>query len=218
MRLLRREPARFVDVAYRVARPVAAGFCRWYFDYEVRNGHIVPRRGPFILAPNHLSLVDPVFSSLTAHENVRYLAVDELFGRSRFFDWLTGFWGAIPMSRTGVPWSALQRAITTLRSGRPVGVFPEARRVDFWGESPPALGAAWLALITGAPLYPLALEGTERVLSYRVPRFRRAAIRATVCEPIDVLDFMEYEDPLAAATAAWEESMIQVLGPLRTSR
>jgi len=218
VQLLSRDPGRFVDFSYRVARPIVSLFSRGYFDYELRNDGALPRRGAFILAPNHLSLVDPVFSSLGAHRNVRYLAVDELFGRSRFFDSLTGFWGAIPMSRKGIPWSALQAAIRTIHADRPVGVYPEGRRVDFWGEEPPAYGASWLALLTGAPLFPLALEGTEHVMSHRSPKFRRASIRVTVCDPIDPLDFMDYEDPLVATMAAWKQSMIQVLGPLRSSR
>ena len=218
MRLLRRDPGRFVDLSYRVARPVVFGFNKWFFDYEARYLTELPRSGAFILAPNHHSLVDPVFTSLVAFQNVRYLAVDELFGRSRFFDSLTGFWGAIPMPRGRIPLRALKTAIRTIRADRPVGVYPESRRTDYWGETPPSYGAAWLGLITGAPIYPVALEGTEGVLSYRAPRFQRASIRATVCEPLDPLDFIEFEDPLRATIAAWQERMIQVLGPLRTSR
>lgn len=218
MHLLRRDPGRFVDFSYRLVRPIVAGFNRIYFDYEARYQAPLPDRGAFILAPNHLSLVDPVFSSLVAHQNVRYLAVDELFGRSRFFDGLTGFWGAIPMPRGRIPWRALRTAVRTIEAGRPVGVYPESRRVDFWGETAPRTGAAWLGLLTGAPIYPVAIEGSEHVLSYRNPHFSRASVRATVCEPIDPLDYMDREDPLAAATDVWQDRMIQVLGPLRTSR
>jgi len=218
VRLLRRDPGRFVDLSYRVARPLVNAFSRFYFDYELRHGENLPPRGAFILAPNHLSLVDPVFSSLAAHQNVRYLAVDELFGRSRFFDALTGFWGAIPMPRGRVPLGALRTAIRTIEADRPVGVYPESRRVDYWGETPPSAGAAWLAMLTGVPLYPLAVEGSEHVLSYRAPRFQRASVRVTVCPPIDPLDYVDHVDPLRAATAEWERRMIQVLGPLRTSR
>ena len=218
MRLLNRDPGRFVDLSYRVARPVVSRFSKVYFDYEARYLTDLPRSGAFILAPNHLSLVDPVFSSLVAHQNVRYLAVDELFGRSRFFDSLTGFWGAIPMPRGRIPWTALHTAVRTLKADRPIGVYPEGRRVDYWGETAPNRGAAWLALLTGVPIYPVAIEGSEMVLSYRAPRFRRASIRATVCMPLDPLDFMDHEDPLQATIEAWEQSMIQVLGPLRKSR
>lgn len=200
-------------MSYRVVRPVVSVFARAFFDYEVRNGDIVPRTGPYILAANHLSLVDPVFTSLTVHQNVRYLAVDELFGRSRFFDSLTGFWGAIPLPRGRIPWTALRTAVRTIRAGRPVGVYPEARRVAYWGETQPSRGAAWLALLTGVPLFPVALEGSELVMSHRQPQFRRASIRATVLPPIDPLDFMEYANPLEAATMAWQDSMIGVLGP-----
>lgn len=218
MRLLRRDPGRFVDFSYRVARPLVATFSRFYWDYEVARADVLPRRGAYIVAPNHFSLVDPVFTSLAGHQNIRYLAVDELFGRSRFFDSLTGFWGAIPLPRGAIPWRALQTAIRTIDADRPIGVYPEARREDYWGETAPSNGAAWLALLTGATLYPLAIEGSEHVMSYREPRFGRASIRATVCDPIDPLDYMDHVDPLGAATAAWQDSLIRVLGPLRTSR
>lgn len=216
MRLLNRDPGRFVDLSYRLARPIVVAFNKLYFDYEVRYLAPIPKRGAFILAPNHLSLVDPVFTSLVAHQNVRYLAVDELFGRSRFFDNLTGFWGAIPMPRKGVPWRSLRAAMRTLEADRPVGVYPEGRRVDFWGQTPPSRGAAWLALATGAPIYPVALEGSGNVLSFKAPKFQRASVRATVCRPLDPLDFMDHEDPLRATIDAWQAEMIQVVGPLRT--
>ena len=217
MRLLDRDPGRSVDLAYVVARPLVSAFMRGYFDYEARNADLLPRHGSYVLAPNHLSHVDPVFSSLLTGRNVRYLAVDELFGRNRIFDALTGFWGTIPMPRGRVPWRALRTALATLRSERPVGIYPEARRVAYWGETPPSHGAAWLSLLSGAPIYPLAIEGSEHVLSSTNPRFSRSAVRATVLPPIEPLDYVDHESPLAAMTTAWQEAMIQVLGPPRTS-
>src|SRR5690606_27621273 len=55
---------------------------------------------------------------------------------------------------------ALARALTVLRRGDVVGVFPEGTR----GRGEPETthgGAAWLAVQTGAPVIPVALFGTR---------------------------------------------------------
>ena len=158
-----------------------------------------------------LSLLATIAQQIAvAVENARHF-------RKATIDSLTGFWGTIPMPRGKVPVRALRTAIDTIVADRPIAVFPEAKRTEFWGQMPPSVGAAWLGLYTGAPIYPVAMEGTEHVLSHREPKFRRSSVRATVCEPLDPLDFMDHVDPLGATIDAWQDRMIQVLGPLRTS-
>ncbi len=138
-----------------------------------------------MIAANHFSHVDAVAVGMVSNRPVRFLAVDELFGRSRFFDGLTHWLGAIPMSRTRAPLGALRTALAELAVGGTIGVFPEGERVWQWGESPPKRGAAWLARRAGVPLVPIAIHGTDRVMGRGVHRIRRAPVRVVVCEAID---------------------------------
>ena len=188
-----------------MARPLARGLGRWWVDYQ-RTGPALPP-GPVVVAANHFSDVDPVVVGMATDRPIRYLAVDELFGQSRFFDRLTHWLGAIPMSRTRAPLGALRTALAELAAGGSVGVFPEGARVWHWGEAAPKRGAAWLARRAGVPLVPIAIAGTDLVMGRGSRRIKRAPVRVVVCEPIDP---REYGSP-AEMTEVWRQRIDEAL-------
>lgn len=163
------------------------------------------------MAANHFSHLDPVVVGAAAQRPVRYLAVDELYGRSAFFDSLTIWLGAIPMTRTRVPFGPLKLALRELAAGGSIGLFPEGVRVWAWGEHPPKRGAAWLAHRAGVPLVPIAISGTDLAFGRGAPRVRRASIDVEVCEPIDPADFDGHPKPVEAMMEAWVTRIGRVL-------
>lgn len=177
------------------------GLARWWIDYE-RRGVAVPS-GPVVVAANHYSHIDPVMVSLAIGRPVRYLAVDELFGSSRFFDSLTHWLGAIPMSRTRAPLGALRTALAELEGGGVIGLFPEGVRVWVWGETEPKRGAAWLARRAGVPLVPVAIAGTDQVLGRDAHRIHRSPVTVVVCDAIEPGDHPGKRDAVAAMTEEW---------------
>ncbi len=164
-----------------------------------------------MVAANHFSNIDPVVVSMAAGRPIRYLAVDELYGNSAFFDRLTLWLGAIPMSRTRAPLGALRTALAELAAGGTIGVFPEGVRVWNWGEAPPKRGAAWLARRAGVPLVPVAIWGTDQVMGRGGTRIERAAASGVTCEPIFPGDFASAEDPLGEMTAEWRRRVGEAL-------
>jgi 1-acyl-sn-glycerol-3-phosphate acyltransferase len=160
--------------------------------------------GPFVVAANHYSHLDPVIVSLAiGRRPVRYLAVDELYGNSRFFDALTLWLGAIPMSRTRTPLRALRLALEELAAGGVVGLFPEGVRVWTWGEVPPKRGAAWLAARAGVPLLPVAIHGSGEAMGRGTARISRRPVHASVLEPILPADFPDTKERPAEMTRVW---------------
>lgn len=200
-------------VVVRSMGPFFRVFLRVYFDFEVESARGAPLDGGVIIASNHFSHIDPVIVSHVVGRNIRFLALDELFGRSRLFDRLTGFFGAIPIDRSGVPVQALRRAIGHIDKGGAVGVFPEGRRVTYWGEDPPQRGAAWLAWVTGAPLVPIAIHGTDGTLSPDDLVLRRTSVRMWVGEPIWWHEYADRVNPLTAMMDDWHRWMDQHLEP-----
>lgn len=168
--------------------------------------------GPLVVAANHFSHLDPVIVSLAIGRPVRYLAVDELYGNSRFFDTLTFWLGAIPMSRTRAPLGALRLAIAELETGGAVGLYPEGVRVWRWGERPPKRGAAWLAQRTGAPLLPVAVAGSEEAMGRGTARISRRPMHAVVCRPIFPRDWAAESDRVGAMTDEWRRRIDDALG------
>lgn len=174
-----------------------------YFPLTCDGGERVPP-GPLVVAANHFSHLDPVIVTVATGRPIRYLAVDELYGHSAFFDGLTLWLGAIPMPRTRLPVGALRLALAELGAGGTVGLYPEGMRVWVWGEAEPKRGAAWLARRAGVPLLPVAVAGSEQAMGRGTARISRRPIHAAVCDPIHPADFAGAADPVGEMTAEWK--------------
>ena len=154
-------------------------------------------KGPFVAVINHVSSLDPPIAGLALRRPVRFMALDEIWGVHPALDAVLTLFDSIPVSRSNRPaLSALRAALRHLESGRPIGVFPEGRRVAAWGEVPLKTGAAWLAVRTSAPVVPVAVWGSQHAMPMDGMRVRRAPIRVVVGAPIDPRPFMERSDPV----------------------
>jgi 1-acyl-sn-glycerol-3-phosphate acyltransferase len=172
--------------------------------------------GPKVIAANHFSHLDIPVVAAAVRRPVRFLAVDELYGQNLFLESVLAGYGAIPLSRSRVPLGAIRVALRHLEDGGSVGLFPEGRRVRFFGESPIRRGAAWLSLRTGAPLIPVAVAGTDRVFGVDQTRPGVGRIEAWVGAPLDADAYLQNEDPIGALTGAWQNWVAAKLGVPRT--
>ena len=126
----------------------------------------VPRRGPVILASNHLSFSDHFFGPLPLPRKVIFLGKSEYFtGRglkgliSRAF--FTGV-GVIPLDRGGGEASerAIRTSLRVLASGNVLGIYPEGTRSPDGRLYRGKTGVARLAVESGAPVVPCAMIDT----------------------------------------------------------
>lgn len=125
-----------------------------------------PRRGPLIMASNHISHFDPPIISGYFPRHLDWLAMEELFGSrwgKRIFTWLN----CIPVDRGGSDRRALRQALVRLSEGRAIGIFPEGGiRAGEWSILNGAAmkpGLAALSIHSGAPVIPCALIGSDRL-------------------------------------------------------
>jgi 1-acyl-sn-glycerol-3-phosphate acyltransferase len=77
-----------------------------------------------------------------------------------------------------------QALTDTVRAGRTVVFFPEGRRSPAAGLEPFRMGAFLVAARSGAPVVPVALEGTRAVLPVGRMLPRRATVTVTVGPPV----------------------------------
>ena len=118
----------------------------------------VPSQGPVILAANHIGWLDGPVLFLKAPRPAHALVKRELFvGRTgRFLNAAA----QIPVNRVGTDVGALRTAAESLLAGQVVIIYPEGRRGA--GELRTVKGGvAWLALVSGAPIVPVAIFGTR---------------------------------------------------------
>lgn len=118
----------------------------------------VPSHGPVILAANHIGWLDGPVLILKAPRPAHALVKRELFvGKTGRFLNATA---QIPVNRVGTDVGALRTAAETLLAGQVVIIYPEGRRGA--GEVKTIKGGvAWLALVSGAPVVPVAIFGTR---------------------------------------------------------
>lgn len=165
-------------VLWRVTPPFVRGVGRIFYRFRVERHGPTPDP-PFVVSANHYSHFDPPLIAAALDMPVRFLALEDLFGANRLFDWLITGFGAIPIPRHRPPVRALRAALGRLDAGEVVGVFPEATRVTKWGTKPPKHGAAWLSMRSGVPLVPVSVIGTGRAFDLD-NRLHRASIKIVV--------------------------------------
>jgi 1-acyl-sn-glycerol-3-phosphate acyltransferase len=163
---------------YRVFRAVILSLCKILFRVRVEGREHVPRRGAYVAAPSHRSILDVPFTAFITRRQIRFMSKKELLstwiGRKLFGTLL----GAIPVDRDGADRSALRAATNALEHGQPVCVFPEGTR-----NAGPVLGelhdgAAYLALKLGLPIVPVGIGGSEEILASGkvLPRVKRVVV------------------------------------------
>ncbi len=139
----------------------------------------IPAGGGVIIVPNHISHFDPLVCAHFVYDAGRW---PQFLGKASVFrvpvlGWLLHKVQQIPVERGSVDAArSLDTLIAALRQGGAVIIYPEGtttREPDLWpmrGKT----GAARLALMTGAPVIPLAMWGPQRVFD---PRTKKLAIR-----------------------------------------
>ena len=114
---------------YRFALGICIPTVRWWGRLEVEGLEHVPPSGPLIVTSNHDSYWDPVVVGIAAmrQRQIRALAKSSLWkvkGLNLVLDGMR----QIPVVRGTKDTDALDRAMTELREGSCVGIFPEGTR------------------------------------------------------------------------------------------
>ncbi|HWG02084.1 MAG TPA: lysophospholipid acyltransferase family protein [Trebonia sp.] len=174
----------------------------------------MPRRGPVILASNHLSFADHFFGPFPLPRKVVFLAKAEYFtGRGikglaskAFFSGV----GQIPIDRGGGAASerALRSGLRVLSQGKVLGIYPEGTRSPDGRLYKGRTGVARLALESRAPVVPCAMINTFEFLpsgSFRPdPRIRPGVIFG---QPLDFSRYYGREADREALRAVTDEIM-----------
>ncbi len=154
-------------------------FLLWRVKVEGREN--VPKRGPVILAANHVAFLDSMFLPLVLMRRVTFVAKAEYFDSWKL-SWFFRAAGQIPMRREGG--SASERALASARSvldsGRILGIYPEGTRSPDSRLYRGHTGVARLALGCRVPLVPVGICGTCEVQrpGSNLPRpFKKVVIR-----------------------------------------
>jgi 1-acyl-sn-glycerol-3-phosphate acyltransferase len=116
-----------------------------------------PVNGPAILMMNHIAFIDPIVVLGNLPRNVVPLAKVEAF-RIPVVGIFPTLWNAIPVHREQMDRRVLERALQVLAAGEVILIAPEAHRHPALEQA--REGVAYLGYKSGAPIIPVAVEGT----------------------------------------------------------
>jgi 1-acyl-sn-glycerol-3-phosphate acyltransferase len=157
----------------------------------------LPTGGGFVVAPNHISHLDPfLLSHFLVDQGLppRFLAKDTLMS-ARFVGRILRNAEQIPVFRsTEGAAESLRAAIAAVEAGGVVAIYPEGtitRDAAAWPMTG-RTGAVRVALATGLPLVPIMQWGPQEILwpyTRKVRLFPRKTMHVRVGEPLDLSDF-----------------------------
>ncbi|MEU9825852.1 lysophospholipid acyltransferase family protein [Micromonospora chersina] len=158
---------------------------RLIFRPQIEGLENVPESGPVILASNHLSFSDSIFTPLIVKRKVTFIAKAEYFTGKGLKGWLTKMFfvgsGTIPVDRSGgrAARAALDTQLRVLRSGGIAGIYPEGTRSPDGRLYRGKTGVARLALESGAPVVPMAMLNSDAIqpTGQIIPNLGRVRIR-----------------------------------------
>ncbi|SBT48477.1 lysophospholipid acyltransferase family protein [Micromonospora narathiwatensis] len=158
---------------------------RLIFRPRVEGLENIPATGPVILASNHLSFSDSIFTPLVVKRKVTFIAKAEYFTGKGIKGWLTKMFfvgsGTIPVDRSGgqAASAALDTQLDVLRAGGIAGIYPEGTRSPDGRLYRGKTGVARLALASGAPVVPTAMLNADEIQppGQLIPNVKRVRIR-----------------------------------------
>lgn len=175
---------------YQLSRVTLGPVLRLVARPRVTGARNVPSSGPAILASNHLSILDSFYLPLMVERPVTFVAKSEYFTGTRLSDRIVGAYLkatkqlSVDRAEARAGQAMLQAALALLAEGNLFGIYPEGTRSPDGRLYRGRTGVGWLALHSGAPVVPVAMIGTDRLLppGRKIPRPGRIEVR--IGEPL----------------------------------
>lgn len=163
---------------YTILRPIAILLFKIFFRFKAYGLKNLPKEGPFIIASNHLSFLDPVALGVACPKKLSFLAREDVF-RPRLFAKLISTLGAFSIKIETQDVEAIKESIKKLRGGNVLVLFPEGTRSINGSLREAQGGVGLLAMKADVPIIPTLIEGSDKALprDAKFIRFKRVSVR-----------------------------------------
>lgn len=163
-----------------------------WFRGDVFGTENLPMDGPFLIASNHASHLDPPIVGSQVARQMRFFARKSLWN-SRVARWWLDRVETIPVERDSGDIGAIKRVIQALRENRSVVLFPEGTRTPDGHLQKAKAGVGLMACKSGVPVVPCRVYGSYAAFGkgMAIPRFG-SPVTVVFGPPIPASD---YDDP-----------------------
>lgn len=146
---------------YQIIRLVLLFIFKVFFRIKVKGKENLPTEGGIIIMANHISAFDPPLLAAIFDRPVRFMAKKELFENPvmRFVLFLAD---SFPVDRSRTDITAVKNALSVLKKGEVLGIFPEGTRRPEGKLGNPKSGSVMLAIKSGVPILPVGIKNIKK--------------------------------------------------------
>ncbi len=155
----------------RILRTIVKPFAWLLYGLRHEGRENIPESGPFIIASNHVHLIDPALHVLCNRRTFKIMAKNELMHAGILSPILRAL-GAFGVKRGTGDKRALDTAVELLRGGDGLLIFPEGTRSKTGELGAFKPGVAYIENLTGAPVIPAAIIARKGM-----PIFSKVVVR-----------------------------------------
>ena len=143
-------------------------------EVEITGYEYLTRDISYVLATNHLGIVDAPIAFYALDRWDMYIPVAEKWEQNPFLNWLGRYFNFIFIDRFNPDIKAMRRIIDVMKEGNILVIAPEGTRSRVGSLIEGKPGVSYLATKLSRPIVPVAIAGTEdKVFWGNVKRLRR---------------------------------------------
>ncbi len=147
---------------------------------DIKGYEHLPKEGSFVIATNHLGIVDAPAAFYALDRWDMFVLVGEKWGKHAFFRWLGKYFNFIFIDRFNPDIKTLRKVISLMEEDNILVIAPEGTRSRVGSLIEARPGVSYLASKLNRPIVPVAITGTEdEVLFANLKRLRRTHITLT---------------------------------------
>ena len=144
---------------------------------EVTGYENIPKEGNFVIATNHLGILDAPMAFYALDRWDLFIPVAEKWEDIPILKWLGKYFNFIFIDRFNPDIKALRKIIKLMEDGNNLIIAPEGTRSRVGSMIEGRPGVSYLATRLGQPIIPVALIGTEdKILFSNLKRFKRTHV------------------------------------------
>ena len=132
------------------------------FRIRIYGQEHIPKEGGFILAPNHISYVDPPVVGSWIPRIVYFMGKKELFD-NKLLGWYLHQVNTLPVKRGVMDMNAIKLCLKKIKDGYGLIIFPEGTRSKTDKFLEPKAGIGMIAYRSNCPIVPVYIQGFNRL-------------------------------------------------------
>lgn len=160
----------------------ASFLCLLLTSFTSRGQENLPKKGPYIIAPNHIDDVDPVPLTAAIGKPITYLMAQDQVVLPWYKAWGPWSYGVLLVNRSKIQYSSMKKVQSQIKAGEVVCIFPEGT-VKGEGLKEGKRGVAFFAKKNDIPIIPVGITGTRGIIE-KIRKLKKQKVHVEIGRPI----------------------------------